>query len=402
MWVLLLLWSVLGAALSEVYRNESEGRRLGNSLLDAKKSRLVKKQKRLQRLLKQIQEDVKLPEKLKPEPWCKQPNPNGNAIIAAAMSVDWGKRDAELFLKSLRNTGYKEDVVVPIMTGSTSGLIEVLKEYDAIAYAVKTTCDGRNHFEMKCTFDDFPTEPFSVNMMRYHLYKWLASIYGPDSIIMVSDFRDVMFQSNPFNYHPQEWRGTAAEPRFVAFQEPYPHRVIYRCPFNGGWIRECYGEEGLALVGGNTVSCSGISIGTRDAIIAYSYLIVQQLRPEVRWGKGSSKTNAGCTSVGMDQGFHNWLIFSGSLERFMDIKVYQQGEGPVNTVGSFFPGERTILKFPLEQWKVLRGSGNQKVFYNWNNEISPVVHQMDRFFHTEFGKNYADHLKFADGVQGNA
>jgi hypothetical protein len=55
----------------------------------------------------------------------------------------------------------------------------------------------------------------------------------------------------------------------VVFQEAYPNKVIYRCVFNGGWISNCYGEEGLRKVGSNTVSCSGVTMGTRDAILAY-------------------------------------------------------------------------------------------------------------------------------------
>ena len=101
----------------------------------------------------------------------------------------------------------------------------------------------------------------------------------------------------------------------------------------------------------------------------------------------------------MDQGFHNWLVYSGSLERFMDLKIYQQGEGPVNTVGSFYPGPNAILKFPLETWRVLRGTGKDKVFHNWNNDISPVVHQMDRFYDTDFKRNYGEHLKYAAGIK---
>ena len=84
---------------------------------------------------------------------------------------------------------------------------------------------------------------------------------------MVSDFRDVFFQSNPFTYKVSEWAPPVAQ--FVAFQEPYPNKVIYRCPFNGGWIQNCYGDAGLKKVGGNTVSCSGVSIATRDALVVY-------------------------------------------------------------------------------------------------------------------------------------
>ena len=62
----------------------------------------------------------------------------------------------------------------------------------------------------------------------------------------------------------------------------------------------------------------------------------------------------------------------------MDLKIYQQGEGPVNTVGAFY-GDRAVLKFSLEEWKILRGTAPQKYIHNWNGDISPVIHQADRF-----------------------
>ena len=71
----------------------------------------------------------------------------------------------------------------------------------------------------------------------------------------------------------------------------------------------------------------------------------------------------------MDQGFHNWLVYSGQLDKYMDIKVYQQGEGPVNTVGAFF-GERALLKFDLKTWKVLQGLHYfivMNYYYNYYN-----------------------------------
>jgi hypothetical protein len=59
------------------------------------------------------------------------------------------------------------------------------------------------------------------------------------------------------------------------------------------------------------------------------------------------------------------------------VKLYQQGEGPVNTVGAFF-GDRTLIKMSLEGLNILRGEAPNKRVYNWNGELSPVVHQLDR------------------------
>lgn len=91
-------------------------------------------------------------------------------------------------------------------------------------------------------------------------------------------------------------------------------------------------------------------------------------------------SNSRCFVIGMDQGLHNWLLHSGRLRRLMKVKVFSQGEGPVNTIGAFYPGDRALLRLDLEKdWKILKGSVNQRYIANWNNDPSPVVHQYDRF-----------------------
>ena len=211
---------------------------------------------------------------------------------------------------------------------------------------------------------------------------------------MLSDFRDVFFQSNPFTYKPYQW----APPDFqlTIFQEAHPNKVIRRCPFNSGWIRSCYGEEALKQIGANTVSCSGITIGSRDGIIAYTYLMTQQLNPEIR---GYGTDNQKCTSTGMDQGFHNWLIYSGVLDKYMDIKYFQQGEGPVNTVEAFKAGPNALLKWPLEEWGILKGEAPEAFISNWNGDKSPAVHQLDRFLGTStIGSHYTQKLAAAQNL----
>ena len=60
------------------------------------------------------------------------------------------------------------------------------------------------------------------------------------------------------------------------------------------------------------------------------------------------------------------------------VQVYQQGEGPVNTVGAF-TGKMATLKRTLHEWGVMVGEPPNTVVLNWNKEKSPVVHQLDRF-----------------------
>jgi hypothetical protein len=88
----------------------------------------------------------------------------------------------------------------------------------------------------------------------------------------------------------------------------------------------------------------------------------------------------------MDQGITNWLVYSGLLDRYTTVRIVPQGQGPVNTIGAFYPGQRARLKLSLmKDWKILRVAGGDglKEIVNWNGDLSPCVHQADRFLGSE-------------------
>lgn len=145
------------------------------------------------------------------------------------------------------------------------------KVTNSIVYTVKFKCtshtdDVNNN---KCQFADLPEHergrPFSINVMRLHLYKWWASFYDEDAKILLSDFRDVFFQTDPFVYMPESWK----DHQLAVFEEPFPNIMIYRNGWNGAWIQDCFGEVGYNKVAYNVVSCSGTVMGTRNGILAY-------------------------------------------------------------------------------------------------------------------------------------
>ena len=89
----------------------------------------------------------------------------------------------------------------------------------------------------------------------------------------------------------------------------------------------------------------------------------------------------------MDQGIHNWLLHSGILHRVMSdrITVYEQGEGPVNTLGGLF-GQNKLIKLNLLEVGVFKKKDGKKItVHNWNGKPSPVAHQFDRFSSDYFG-----------------
>ena len=85
-----------------------------------------------------------------------------------------------------------------------------------------------------------------------------------------------------------------------------------------------------------------------------------------------------CNKGIMDQAFHNVIIHTKQLSRFMSIKQFPQGEGPINTIGGF-KQDKALVKMNLTDWQILQGSKYNKTIHNWNGDISPVVHQYDKY-----------------------
>jgi hypothetical protein len=74
------------------------------------------------------------------------------------------------------------------------------------------------------------------------------------------------------------------------FQEAHPQKTIGRCPFNNGWIVGCYGGKVARAIAHQPVSCSGVSMGTRNGVLAYAYMMTQHLNPKVRYGRDAGKS----------------------------------------------------------------------------------------------------------------
>ena len=183
---------------------------------------------------------------LKPESWGAQHNPSGNAIFAVCMNSEAevstvGRKDALPFLGSLRGSGYKGDMVLAISAGYREGFLDVVKEYNVVVYTVPTECGVDKTRKQACNFLGRPDIRASVNMIRFYLYQYWASLYKESSLLMVSDFRDVIFQSDPFSYRRQEWQPPAFQ--LAVFLEAYPNKgAINRCVYNRQWIESCYGQ----------------------------------------------------------------------------------------------------------------------------------------------------------------
>lgn len=142
----------------------------------------------------------------------------------------------------------------------------------------------------------FLTAELDPQLARYAMY--LDCLAGwPERLrfAMVSDVRDVLFQSDPSDFAP-----------LAAASGPGVHHWLERAgvdlldePVNRAWLDSLHGGAMTRLLAGQPVSCSGISMGDHAGMLGY----VARMQEEVRRQRG------GMRQKGIDQGIHNHLLW---------------------------------------------------------------------------------------------
>jgi len=145
-----------------------------------------------------------------------------------------------------------------------------------------------------------PNVPSEVE--RYRFYEHVLAARKPYDLVLWSDFRDTVWQRNPFDDFAADARGKD----LVFFAEP-AIKTLDETGYTRTWIEKCWGLEALdARVprGSRTeVLCSGNAMGTGPAVLAYvrRFLATVDAQREAR-GDVCVQT------PGIDQGHHNYLI----------------------------------------------------------------------------------------------
>ncbi len=165
----------------------------------------------------------------------------------------------------------------------------------------------------------------------------------PYSRVLLTDVRDVLFQTDPFVDLPQQGLAVSIEPRQLS---------IATEPYNAFWVRLAYGSGMLEQIGGMPVVCSGVTYGDRASILKYLELMAREFFHLNFHASGQS---------GMDQGVHNVLVWKGWLGEFRQMETL---DSPVATLG-------------MADQQNLRLNPEGKLL-NQDGSIVSVVHQYDR------------------------
>jgi len=213
---------------------------------------------------------------------------------------------------------------------------EAMPTADVVLFTDAASIEGENFTFLLAAFSVtlvlFSEEDLKANQRGFHpsSTRWLlmrdwmtgtgrigAGRVGapPYDAVFFCDARDTVFQSDIFS--------RASARGFYAFQEQRP-RTIAECGWNSGWVQDCFGEKGLARVGHNVISCSGTSLASWDDALAYVRLLGHYL-----------DTKPECERNGIDQGIHNWLVYSGELATAVsELHLVTNEEGFIATVQS--------------------------------------------------------------------
>lgn len=296
------------------------------------------------------------------------------------------------FVESLVNTGYDGDVVFSISHEDKlkPGVKEYLQSHNSepgtggvniVTYEVSWSCfkqsgeathganEGVSHCKMDNAFGDAsgnpisdPREPRPVATARYEVY-WMWSLqYKKDSWLMLIDARDVWFQLQPFQTLKD--RGKVSGELHL-FGENADVVRIGTSDYNRKWLITAYGRDIVSPFFDSMVICSGSTIGNQDAIETYLRAMVAEYDATL------------CKQKGCDQGFHNYLYYSGKLrvdneqknEGISKLIVHEQGKSIINNLGA-------LRTKPLKEWGLY--DADKQLILNWDGTTSAVAHQYDR------------------------
>jgi hypothetical protein len=171
----------------------------------------------------------------------------------------------------------------------------------------------------------------NVEVARYGwYYRYLVRHGHQYRNVMVSDVRDVLFLAQPFSFDIGDSVWFFLENEELRLRDQTNNR---------GWLIGAYGEPAFEAIGDRPISCSGLTIGSSEAMLSYLGLMVDHLARLPRQFKG------------IDQGVHNYLLHNDLVQH---ARMVPNARGPVLTVGTMSgPAAVELLRSRRSEAKII-------------------------------------------------
>ena len=178
-----------------------------------------------------------------------------------------------------------------------------------------------------------------LQSLRYmHYYRCIVDEAVDAEVVMITDLRDVVFQKAPF---------TDPVTGLELYLEDGSERIGQDGGFNTRWLRDLYGQEFVDARRGQPLSCSGVVVGTRGAMLTY----LAEMIEGIIWRRRPMGSH--------DQGVHNALVQTGRLP---SAQLIPNQTGRVLTLGR------------METFR----TNDDGFLLNADGSIPAVLHQWDR------------------------
>lgn len=284
---------------------------------------------------------------------------------------------------SLRHFGYNGHILLGVSPTISAAEVTYLQKHSVTMYEVVVSdCDksavGENVAGVirgKCSTD---VKDLKLEWGRYEMARrWLMECSHCTGWTLVFDTRDVFFQDHPFRGLGSA-QTTSHDLIFIEEISPYTsptedtsRSFISRNPRNFAHTVPCYGQATYSVYGDRPVLCSGTVIGTKDGMLHFLSVLVNEFYSNNR------KPNKKCKSpVTTDQWTMNWLYYNGKFGNFNTTITMPWGYGPVLTAGKACI---TKERKPGAQDLIMR---NDEGFLlnSLTHTVAPIVHQYDRCY----------------------
>jgi hypothetical protein len=238
------------------------------------------------------------------------------------------------FVGSLVDTSHNVAIIFFIKTNDIHILKKIQNEFSniSIRYVI---CD------------DIPNN-IHIQTYRFQLYcQYLKTqILNTDDYILLCDSRDLLFQKDVMEI---EKFNNEKNDIFI-FEED---DIIKNNKHNSKWINKLNSDiaEDISYIKEKQIICSGTILGTFYGISCYLE----------KFNKIVDNLSNKCREFpGLDQGIHNYIIYSGKLGMFK-VKTLNNIDNYINTI-----------------CLGRKGLNDDNKIVNINNEVSCIVHQYDR------------------------
>jgi hypothetical protein len=282
-----------------------------------------------------------------------------NKNLIMAVTSGFGVEDLAPFVCSLKQTDFRGDVVI-FAANTSRDTIAWLRSHGVLVqrflYPFTSCTKLRNPLyrvwplcraALAGTRNPDAVQWFAqwfqnLSILRFFFYRRFLRNDASYRNVMLTDLRDVVFQGDPF-------REVSGGEIRVFLEEPLPRQGD---EINSRrWLTELFGKETVKKLADTNLICSGTVIG--DAQRMQEYLDAFML----------ALSNArSVMRMGMDQGLHNYLLYSGFLN---GVTMCPNRESEVLTMGLINPEE----KLPRDAAGRLVDSVGRPY---------PVLHQFDR------------------------